>query len=53
MLFNVWRFIRKIFFETVHDLCLHYLEEPGLDNTMKDKLFRKEINEVYSKLINL
>lgn len=44
---------KKIDFETIPDSCLYYIEEPGSDDTMKDKLFRKVINEVYSKLIDL
>lgn len=44
---------RKIFFETVPDLCLYYIEEPGLDDAMKNELFREGINEVYNKLIDL
>lgn len=44
---------KKIFFETVPDLCLYYIEEPGLDDAMKDEFFRKGINDVYSKLIDL
>lgn len=39
--------------EVVPDACLYYIDEPGLDYFMKEELFRKEINEVYDKLINL
>lgn len=42
-----------IFIETIPDLCMYYIDEPGLDASMKDRLFRKGINEVYNKLIDL
>lgn len=42
-----------IFLEVVPDVCLYYIDEPGLGDFMKDELFRKNINEVYDKLINL
>lgn len=42
----------KIFMETVPDLCLFYIDEPG-DERQKEEEFREGMKEVYDQLMNL
>lgn len=43
----------KRFMATVPDACLIYLDEPGLDDDTRKKLFRNEIVKIYKELIDL
>lgn len=53
LLQTYYPYFNKVFIGIVPNACLYYIDEPELDDFMKEELFRKEINEVYDKLINL
>ncbi|BDR67721.1 Uncharacterised protein [Clostridium tetani] len=41
------------FMEVVPDACLYYIDEPGLEDSIKRALFRNEIISLYKILIEL
>lgn len=43
----------RVFIDSVPDACLYYIDEPGLIEEKKEKLFREQLTSTYLELIGM
>lgn len=43
----------EVYMPAIADLCMYYIDEPGLTEEVKEETFRREIQKVYEELLLL